>query len=101
MCRQGRMVWSGAVLLALLAGCGDLGWIDLRYQPNVDRQDTGEAALRRINSADGWIEFFRDQITARREQPYGRDGGILILETDLLLGGASVGAPPRPGGTGR
>ncbi|MCH8913910.1 MAG: beta-propeller domain-containing protein, partial [Planctomycetes bacterium] len=91
MCRPGRMVWSGAVLFALLAGCGDLGWVDLRYQPNVDRNDTGEAALRRINSADGWIEFFRDQITARREQPNGRGGDILILETDLALGG--VGAP--------
>ena len=93
MCRQCKMVWSGAVLLALLAGCGNLGWIDFRYQPDVDRNDTGEVALRRINSADGWIEFFRDQITARREQPHGRDGDFLILETDLFLGGADAPAP--------
>ena len=56
MCRQGRMVWIGAVLLALLAGCGNLGWIDLTFQPNADRNDSGEANLRRINSAEGWIE---------------------------------------------
>ena len=101
MCRQGRMVWSGAVLLALLAGCGELGWVDFRFQPDVNRNDTGEASLRRINSADGWIEFFRDQITARREQPYGRDGDFLILETDISLGApAPVGqaAPAVDGG---
>ncbi|MCH8852145.1 MAG: beta-propeller domain-containing protein, partial [Planctomycetes bacterium] len=93
MCRQGRMVWSGAVLLALLAGCGDLGWIDLTFQPNADRKDSGEANLRRINSAEGWIEFFQDQITARREQPHGRDGDFLILEADLFLGDAGAPAP--------
>ena len=102
MCRQGRMVWIGAVLLALLAGCGNLGWIDLTFQPNADRKDSGEANLRRINSAEGWIEFFRDQINARREQPYGRDGDFLILEADLFLGGAPAPvaqtAPAADGG---
>ncbi len=93
MCRQGRMVWSGAVLLALLTGCVDLGWIDLTFRPNADRKDSGEANLRRINSAEGWIEFFQDQITARREQPYGRDGDFLILETDLFLGVDGAPAP--------
>ncbi|MCZ6655046.1 MAG: beta-propeller domain-containing protein [Planctomycetota bacterium] len=102
MCRQGRMVWIGAVLLALLAGCGNLGWIDLTFQPNADRKDSGEANLRRINSAEGWIEFFRDQINARREQPYGRDGDFLILEADLFVGGAPApmgqAAPAADGG---
>ena len=86
MCRQGRMMWSGAVLLALLAGCGDLGWIDLTFQPNADRKDSGEANLRRINSAEGWIEFFQDQITARREQPHGRAGASYIWAAGLFWG---------------
>ncbi|MCZ6651833.1 MAG: beta-propeller domain-containing protein, partial [Planctomycetota bacterium] len=103
MCKQSRLAWSGAVVLALLAGCGDLGWVDFRYQPDVDRNDTGEAALRRINSADGWVAFFQDQISARREQPDGRNGDILILETDIFLGApAPVGqaAPAADGSFG-
>ena len=74
MCRRRTAAWIVCAWLAALAGCADLGIIDLRFQPDVNRQDSGEVGLRRISSATEWIEFFRDQIVARNDQS-SRGGG--------------------------
>ena len=95
MCQLRGVVSIAGVLLLAVTGCTDLGFIDFRYQPNVDRKDTGEASLRRINSADGWVEFFRDQISASREQNLGgfsRDD-VLSIDASLTFGEPAPGAP--------
>lgn len=95
MCRLRGVVAIAGVLMLAVAGCADLGFIDLRFQPNVDRKDTGEASLRRINSAEGWVEFFRDQISARREQNLGGFGrtDVQTLEDSVAFGAPAPGAP--------
>jgi len=61
---------AGATTLFVLVGlgCGDLGWIDTRYQPLVNRNDTGESRLARITSPEEWVDFFGDQVSARTSQ---------------------------------
>lgn len=96
MGRRRTATWIVCAWLAALAGCVDLGFIDLRFQPNVNRQDTGEVGLRRISSAAEWIEFFRDQIVARSDQPSRggiEDDGLFFFETTIALGAPDSGGP--------
>lgn len=91
--------WFVSVSLLSLVGCGDFGWVDLRYQPDVDRKDTGQSALKRVQSAEEWVAFFRDQITARQEQ-YLRGG---VAPGGVVFGsagsdGAAQPAPAAPEG---
>ncbi len=97
MGRPSGIAWTVSVLFVIVAGCVDFGWIDLTYQPNAGRKDTGEARLRRINSAEGWVEFFRDQIIAQREQlsrgrGFGTDDGLLF-ETSFVVGAPGPATP--------
>lgn len=98
MCRLRGVASIAGVLLLAVAGCADLGFIDFRFQPNVDRKDTGEASLRRINSAEGWVDFFRDQISASREQDFSGSiiGGFRGDDPQILEGAVDF-ADPAPG----
>lgn len=96
MGRRRTATWIVCAWLAALAGCVDLGFVDLRFQPNVNREDTGEVGLRRISSATEWIEFFRDQIAARNDQPSRggiADDGFFFFEATVAFGA------PEPSGS--